>query len=228
MPLKIIGTSHISAESINEIKEEIVTNKPDIVAVELDLGRANALLSQKKSKLGLTEILHIGVKGYLFAKIAQYVQQKLGKMVGIAPGSEMKTALLLAKKNNLEIALIDQPIVITLKKLSKAITFKEKWRFFVDLVKSIFMPKKQLKDFGLDQFNLKKVPGKDVVKKMTNQMKKRYPGVHKALVDDRNRYMVKRLIKLMRKNKEKKILVIVGAGHVEGMEELFLKVDIVK
>src|SRR3989338_11107380 len=110
MELTIIGTSHIAKQSIQEIKKAVHEQNPDIIAVELDSFRASALLEAKKSKLSFTDILHIGIKGFIFAKIGQAVQQKLGKMVGVDPGSEMKTALLLAREKNKIIAFIDQPL----------------------------------------------------------------------------------------------------------------------
>jgi len=223
----IIGTSHIAKQSVNEIKTAVNTWKPDIIAIELDLQRAAALMSEEKSKISLAIVLKIGVKGYLFAKVGQFVQQKLGKMVGVSPGSEMKEAMMLARKEKLEVAFIDQPIQITLKNFSKYLTWKEKFRFFWDMVKGLITPRKQMKEMGLDKFDLTKVPGKEVVKKLVAQMRKRYPNVYKALVSDRNRYMVRNIIKILRKNPDKKILVVIGAGHEEGMEELLLKVDVV-
>jgi len=228
MNLTIIGTSHIAKQSINEIKTAINENKPDIVAVELDLQRASTLMSEERSKISIRDILKIGVKGYLFVKIGQYVQQKLGKMVGIAPGSEMKTALKLAHQNKLQVALIDQPIQITLKNFSKNLTWKEKFRFVGDFFKGIFFRKKQLKELGLDNFDLTKVPEEEVIEKMIGQLKKRYPNLYKTLITDRNKYMVKKLVRLLRSNPDKKILCIVGAGHKKGMEKLLLKVDVVR
>jgi pheromone shutdown-related protein TraB len=225
--VKIIGTSHIAQGSVDEIKAAVTAWKPDIVAIELDLQRASALMAEEKSKVSLAMILKIGVKGYLFAKIGQFVQQKLGKVVGVSPGSEMKAAMELTRKEKLEIAFIDQPIQITLKKFSKYLTWKEKFRFVYDMLKGLLFPKKQIKALGLDQFDLTKVPGKEVIKKMMNMMKKTYPNVYRALVSDRNKYMVKNIVKLLRKNPGKKILVVVGAGHQEGMEKLLLKVEVV-
>jgi len=109
MTIKIIGTSHIAQQSIKEIEQAFASFKPEIVTVELDVGRANSLLSEEKSKINLTAIIQIGVRGYVFAKVGQFVQQKLGKFVGVSPGSEMKVALNLAKKNKIDVALIDQP-----------------------------------------------------------------------------------------------------------------------
>jgi pheromone shutdown-related protein TraB len=227
MNLKIIGTSHIAKQSINEIKKAIKEDHPDIVAVELDLQRASALMSEEKSKVSVRDILKIGVKGYLFVKVGQYVQQKLGKMVGIAPGSEMKTALKLAHQNKLQVALIDQPIQITLKNFSKNLTWKEKFRFVGDFFKGILFRKKQIKELGLDNFDLTTVPQEEVIEKMIGQLKKRYPNLYKTLITDRNKYMVKKLVKLFRENPDKKILCIVGAGHKKGMEKLLLKIDVI-
>ena len=228
MSLTILGTSHIAKQSIDEIKTAILEGQPDIVAVELDIQRATALLQKKKNKVNFSAITQIGVQGFIFVKIGQYLQQKLGKMVGVTPGSEMKTAINLARKQKLEVALIDQPIQITLKKLSKSFTWKEKFRFFLDILKGILQPKKQIKELGLDNFNLTEVPKNELIVKMMKQLKKRYPSLYKTLVADRNKYMVKNLIKLMRQHPDKKILAVVGAGHKEGMEKLLLKVDVVR
>lgn len=228
MGLKIIGTSHIAKQSVNEIKEAIQEGKPDLIALELDTQRAIAIFQKEKTKIGLAQIKMIGVKGYLFAKIGQYVQQKLGKMVRVAPGSEMKTALTLAKQNDIKVALIDQPIQITLKKFSQRLTWKEKFRFLTDAIKGLIFPKKQLQELGLNKFDLRKVPKKEFIIKMMKMLQQRYPSIYKTLVADRNKYMVKKLVKLLREYSDKNILVIVGAGHVEGMNELLLKVDVVK
>ena len=226
--ITLIGTSHISKESVTEIKQFISENKPDIVALELDLQRANALLHEQKNKINLLLIRQIGVKGYIFAKVGQTIQQKLGKMVKMSPGSEMKTALKLAHQNKLQIALIDQPIQITLKNFSKSLTWKEKFRFLGDIFKSIFFPKRAISELGIQNLDLSKVPKSEVIEKLIGQLKKRYPSIHKSLVADRNRYMVKQLIKIKKSYPEKEVLAIVGAGHKKEMQKMLNKVDIVK
>ena len=227
MKLKIIGTSHIAEQSIQEIKNYILAEKPEIIALELDAPRAAALLQGEKRKITLSEISQIGFKGYLFVKLGQYLQQKLGKMVDVAPGSEMKMALELAQREKLQMALIDQPIRTTLKNFSRALSWKEKMRFLGEILLSPFQGKKKLRELGLEEFDLRKVPQEKAVEKMMEQLKKSYPNIYKTLVEDRNKYMVKQLVKIMRNNPQKKILVVVGAGHKKGMEELLQKIDII-
>ena len=123
---------------------------------------------------------------------------------------------------------LDQPIQITLNKFSKTLTWRERGRFVADIFKAIFSRKKQIELLGLGNFDLTKVPASEVIEKMMDHLKERYPNVYKTLVADRNKYMVKQLVKLMRNNPDKKILCVVGAGHKEGMQELLLKVDVVR
>jgi pheromone shutdown protein TraB len=218
--VEIIGTSHIAKESVKEIKDKVSSGNYDIIALELDVQRAHSLLQKEKSKVSLSDILRIGIKGYIFVKLGQYAQQKLGKSVGVMPGDEMKAGLLEAQRMKLQIALVDQPIQITLKRLSKG-------RFLGDIFKGLFRPKKQLEEMGFEQLDLSKVPSDKLILKMMGHLQNRYPSVYKTLVAERNTYMVKQLVRLMRKYPDKKILCVVGAGHKEGMQKSLLKVDVV-
>lgn len=227
MEITIIGTSHIARQSVQEAKRVITEEKPDIVALELDPQRAAALLAKERRKISFKEVFHIGFRGYAFAKIGQAIQQKLGKMVGVAPGSEMKVSLELARKHNLQVALIDQPIAITLRNFSKNLTWKEKGRFVADVLKGFLFPRRQIRQLGIEKFDLQKVPEKQVIQTLIQQLKERYPNVYKTLVEDRNRYMVRKLVLLQKKFPDKKIVAVVGAGHEEGMRELLRKIDVV-
>lgn len=224
MAIKIIGTSHISKHSIKEITDEVSANRPDIIALELDVRRAIALTSKKaNNKIGIKQIMQIGVKGFLFAKIGQYFQEKMGQMVGIKPGSEMKSALLLAHKEKIAVALIDQPIEITLKNFSKTLTWKEKFNFVKDFFKGVFQREKQIKELGLENLDLSKVPEEEMIDKLLSQLNKNYPNIYKSLVSDRNKFMSKALLKLQKDNPSKKILAIVGAGHKKEMVKIIAK-----
>ncbi|MEK6950400.1 MAG: TraB/GumN family protein [Nanoarchaeota archaeon] len=237
MPLHLIGTSHIAPQSIREIRKYLDQEKPDLVAVELDVQRAAALLQEEKRKVSLGQIIHFGIKGYLFAKLGQYLQQKLGKIVGVSPGAEMKAALELAKKQKLPVAFIDQPLAITLQRFSHSLTWKEKGRFVADLFAGLLFPQRQLKKLGLSglgtgkvgphTWDLKKVPEPELLSGLMKELQRRYPNVYRVLVEERNKYMVRQLVNLLRKHPQKNILVVVGAGHKEGMEELLLKVEVV-
>lgn len=205
--LILVGTSHIAEQSILDVEEVISLEKPEVVALELDKARFYGLINKQKGRLKFTDVKYIGLKGYLFAKLGEWVEKKLGSKVGVIPGQEMLRAAEVASKNGCKIALIDQKIEVTLKNFSKEITWKEKFRFFVDIIKGIFSKKQRIK------FDLRKVPDKELINKMLKQVKEKYPNFYKVLVDDRNKYMAKKLVKLM--SNYSKIVVVIGAGHEE-------------
>lgn len=222
--LNIIGTSHIAKQSLDDVERAITKDKPDIVCVELDKRRAYALMHKVKGRrFSLSDIRRIGLKGYLFSLIGAYAEKKLGKYVGVSPGSEMLKAIELSRKNKLKIMLIDQDIEVTLKRFSKEFTWKEKFRILSDIIKALIFRKREI------EFDLTKVPPKKVIKKLINKVKIRYPGLYKVLIEERNEYMASKLAKIISINEDKKVLAIVGAGHEEEMIELIKKkrIDVV-
>ncbi|MDP4012691.1 MAG: TraB/GumN family protein [Candidatus Nanoarchaeia archaeon] len=214
--LILIGTSHISIESIKTVKNKILEIKPKIVALELDQQRFNSLMYKKKRKTKLSDIRKIGLTGYIFNIMGAFAEKKLGKLVGVSPGSEMKEAAKAAFKVKADLALIDQDITITLSKLSKRLSWKEKFYFVWDLIQSAFSSKK------ID-FDLKKVPSKKTINKMTAHVKKHYPSIYLTLIKERNEYMAKALYKLMKTYPGENLIAVVGAGHEEEMIELIKK-----
>ncbi len=218
--LTIIGTSHIARQSLEEVQEAFDKKNPDIIAVELDKKRLYSLMSKEKGKINLYSIRHIGLKGFFFSLIGAWAEKKLGELVGVSPGSEMKKAILLAKKHKKKIAFIDQDIEITLKRFSKALTWKEKGHFIVDIIKAVILRKKEI------DFDLRKVPSKKIIKKLILKVKQRYPNIYKVLIEERNYVMAKNLAKILSSNPDKKILAVVGAGHEEEIIKIIKKFEI--
>lgn len=215
--LTIIGTSHIAKQSLDEVEKAIEEEKPGIIALELDEKRLYALMSSKKEKISFYNIFKVGFKGFLFSLIGAWAEKKLGEYVGVMPGSEMKSAVRLARKSKAKIALIDQDIEVTLKRLSKSLTWREKWNFIADVFKAIVLRKKEV------EFDLRTVPSKKLINKLMDKVKKRYPNIYNVLVKERNDVMAKKLIRLMKSKEGERILAIVGAGHEEEIVKLIKK-----
>ena len=203
--LILIGTSHISIESVKEVRETIESHTPDIIALELDLKRFKKIISNKEEKISLKDI---GKKGFLMNLVGVYIERYLGKKVGTKPGVEMKEAIKLAKKYKIKIALIDQDIQITLQKLRARFTFKEKLNLVKNILKSIFSSKRI-------SFDLNKVPEQKLIKKLTLEIKRDYPSLYKTLIEERDEVMSSGLLKLMQENE--KVVAVVGAGHIPGI-----------
>ncbi len=215
--LTIIGTSHISIESINEIIDFVNNYKPEIIALELDPKRYLALTQGKKHDF--RDIIKVGLKGYLINIIGAYIEKKLGKLVGVKPGSEMLTAINLAKKHNLKIALIDQDILITLKKLTK-ISLKEKFKIIKDIILGLAFKKGEV-----IKVDLTKVPSQELIGKLVKKVKNAYPGVYNILIKERNELMAKALNKITNLNQDSKILAVIGAGHEKEVIRIIRSLD---
>jgi pheromone shutdown-related protein TraB len=211
----LLGTSHIAEQSIKQLKKAVKEQDPDIIAVELDKQRLQALMTNQKPNYSPSMIRHIGLKGYLFALIGGFFQRKMGRMVGIQPGADMKTAAMLAQQHKKQLFLIDRDITVTLRRLSKTITRKEKWRFITDILFGKFKKQPKIK------IDLKNIPESQLIITLLEQLKERYPSFYNVLVEERNHYMARQLIAAAQHNQGKTILAVVGAGHVKGMQEIF-------
>ena len=203
--LTVLGTSHIAKQSIEQVRKAFKTIKPNIVALELDKPRFLALTSKNKI-IPLKKYKGLNFKSFLFNLIGSYIEKNLSKQTGFSPGTEMKTAINLAKKQKIRIELIDQPINITINKLTSQLTKREKLSLLKEILLFPFAKNKI-------EFNLNKVPSEEIINKLIKETKEKYPTVYRILVKERNEYMAKALYKIMNTNPDNKILTVVGAGH---------------
>ena len=215
--IRLIGTSHISPKSRKLVPAVIKKTKPAIVALELDKARLYALLAgpTRPRRPAIKDIRRIGWKGWLFGALGAWVERKLGQRVGVSPGEEMLAAVHAAKDVDARIALIDQPLEITLRRFGKALTWKEKGRLIGDLFAGVAGK-------GV-AWNLEKVPSQKLIAKLLKQVKKRYPSMYRVLVEERNQYMATQLARLTKAFPDKKIIAVVGAGHVRELGQLVKK-----
>ncbi len=214
--LIIIGTSHISIESINEVEKVIREYQPSVVALELDNQRLMALIHGKKEKLSLKDIKNLGIRVFILNLIGAWAEKKIGEIVNVRPGSEMRKAVELCSELNIPIALIDQDVRITLNRLIKRFTWREKFRFLKEIIISPFKKRKIM-------FDLKKVPNRKIIDALIKKVKKDYPSVYLTLIEERNKVMGKHLKRLIGTNRI--VVAVVGAGHEEGIME-YLKENV--
>lgn len=208
--IRIVGTSHIAQQSAREIERVATSFQPDIIAVELDKGRLEALRDRKAGKkeerLPLSMIRRIGLTGYIFAVLGRTLQKKLGNVVRVEPGVDMLAAVEYATKHEKQLSLVDQDIIITMRRLSSEFTFKEKMKVLWDVISAPFS--KQKINIPLDR-----VPDEKMIEQLIGLLKIRYPSLYKVLIEERNIVMARNLDTIVRKNPGKRILLVIGAGH---------------
>ncbi|MFH1174660.1 MAG: TraB/GumN family protein [archaeon] len=205
--ITLLGTSHIAKDSVASINAACAEN-PTIIAVELDAARLYALEHKLDAKPRLAHIKTLGLGGFLFATFGRYLQKKLGNIAGLAPGSDMLTAARFAKQNSKELVLLDKPIEETLRAISH-VSLLEKAKLAKDVLFGMVF-----KQGPVRSIDLSKVPDDALVAELLVVFRKRYPGLGKALLDDRNKHMARTLHQLMHTRPGCTLLAVVGAGHV--------------
>ncbi len=129
--LKIIGTAHVSKESIKEVREAIITNEPDVVAVELDINRYQNMMAEKngeeKQDVNIREVIKGDKLGiFLVSMFLSFLQRRIGDNLGVKPGSEMLAAIETAEEIGARVALIDRDISLTLQRAINKMSITEK------------------------------------------------------------------------------------------------------
>lgn len=208
--LKLIGTAHVSKESIEEVREAIITSQPDVVAVELDLNRYQNMLAerngQEKQNINIREI----IKGdklsiFLVSMFLSYMQRKIGDELGVKPGSEMLAAIDAAEEVGANVALIDRDISLTLKRALNKMSWIEKGKFLYGIIASFFS-KEEIED-------VESIKDGDALTEVMEYFKEMSPKAYDVLVTERDAYMSHRLLEISGEN----VVAVVGAGHKKGI-----------
>jgi len=212
--ITLVGTAHVSKESVKEVKQVIAEVQPDIVAVELDEQRLHALQNEKiwdDTDLG-TVIKEGRTHLFLASLIMSNFQKKIGDEIGVKPGAEMLAAIEYAEKKNYEIALVDRDIHISLKRTINSLGFWEKTKLLTSLVIDTFAA-------DIDEEMIESLKDHDILTEVIEELSKQVPNVKKVLIDERDEYIAQKLLAL----KKKKIVAVVGAGHLTGITKILKK-----
>jgi pheromone shutdown-related protein TraB len=223
----LVGTAHISKESVEEVKKAIKDYKPDVVAVELCKRRHEAIT--KKDKWENTPVTKLLKSNNAYLMLAQTflssIQRRLGKEYGVEPGSEMIAAMDVAKENNIDVALVDRDISITLKRAWRKMGFGEKFKLTWEFLKAILGYEEE----DAEDLDLEKLMDQDVISALMEEFGEIAPSVAEVLIHERDVYIAK---KILDESKKGKVVAVVGAGHIKGikkqLEKKELKTDLKK
>ncbi len=217
--LYLIGTAHISQESIEEVIHVIETENPDTVCVELCASRYESLSSKERwQSMNIFKVIREQKTFLLLANlILASFQKKLGEKLGVQPGKEMLEAIDSAKKINAEVVLADRDIQTTLRKTWRSLPFREKWNVMSQLMMSMFVSEEISKE------DIEKMKTQDVLSEALEIFANQSPMMKRTLIDERDQYLAEKI----RTAPGNKIVAVVGAGHVPGIrKELFKENDL--
>tara|TARA_B100000767_G_C19764447_1_gene536792 strand:+ start:339 stop:1505 length:1167 start_codon:yes stop_codon:yes gene_type:complete len=209
--LRILGTAHVSTASVEAVREQISTYQPDIVAVELCSSRHQALTSNRRlDKEGLLKVVKEGKAPLvLLQSLLAAEQRKMGLDEGQQPGAELLVAVQEAEAADLEVALIDRDIQTTLRRAWKKMRFREKFRILWSLLGE------DDDEEGPEVNEL--LENQDLLSSLMEELRTFSPGAGVVLIDERDSFLAGKISSLQ--TSDKKILAVVGAGHLKGIEK---------
>lgn len=207
--ITIIGTAHVSHDSVQEVARIIDEVNPDRICVELDAGRY-----QSKTEPNGWENLNIRTvlkenKGFLLLAnmaLSSY-QKKLGDQMGVSPGDEIMKAAQLAKERGIPLSLCDRDIQVTFKRAWRLSGWWNKIKLISSLLGAVFSNEK------ISNEEIEKLKQADALQSMLDEMAKELPTVKQVLIDERDRYLATSIYTAPGEH----IVAVVGAGHAPGL-----------
>lgn len=210
----LVGTAHVSRESTTLVREVIERERPDVVCIELDT-RRHAALSQKRrwKALDLRQVIRDQQLAALIANLllASY-QKRLGGALGVDPGSELLEAAAAAEGLGIPVELCDRDIRVTLRRAWTSLSFVQKLRLSSSFLAGAFEAPE------LDEEELRRLRRQDVLSELMEELGRALPGLKRVLIDERDAYLAERI----RSAPGRRVVAVVGAGHVAGMQRALL------
>ena len=181
----LIGTAHVSRDSIDEVRNVILDIKPHCVCVELDEARYASITNKDTwENLDMVKVFREGKGFLLMANLAlSGFQRRMGAELGVKPGEEMITALNTAGELGIPYRLCDREVQITLRRAWNRCSLWSKCKLLASLLAGAFTTEKITRE---EIENLKKHSELDG---MMAELSEYLPSVKDTLIDERDRYL---------------------------------------
>ncbi len=205
--LRILGTAHVSSESVELVRNQIEEWGPDLVAVELCPSRMAALTEPESlDSEDLLKIIKEGRSAMILLQSALAAQQRrMGISSGEKPGAELLAAVNAAEESDIPVEMIDRDVVITLRRAWRKMGMIEKWRILNAL----------LWEEDDEEVSIDEVLGdSDLLSSMMEEAREVAPRAGEVLIDERDAFLAGRIQQIRGKGK---VLAVIGAGHLSGV-----------
>lgn len=207
--LFLVGTAHVSKDSVKEVETIINEENPDRICIELDDGRMKSKSDQKNwETMDIRKVLKEG-KGFLLlanTALASF-QKRMGAKTGANPGDEILGAAKLAKEKDIPLSLCDREIQTTFKRAWAKSSLWNKSKLLATLISAAFSKEEVTEE------ELAELKNEETLEAMLKEVAKELPSVKEVLIDERDRFLA---TKIFTSPGDRKVAVI-GAGHTQGI-----------
>lgn len=207
----LLGTAHVSKASIDAVHAAIDSGQFDAVAVELDEQRHKALTQPDAlAQLDLVKVIREKKVAPFAANLALAAyQRRLAEQLGIEPGAELKAAATEAVARGRSMQLIDRDVGITFRRILQGLRWWDRMKLVGSVVGGLFASEDVSED------DIERLKEGDMLESSFGEFARETPSLYASLIDERDQYMAAKLRE--RTDGAKRVLAVVGAGHLKGM-----------
>lgn len=213
----LVGTAHVSRESVDEVARVIEEESPSRVCVEIDNARYQSIVQGATwSGVNIYQVIREG-KGFLLLGnlVLASFQKRMGVDLGVRPGEEMIESIRIAEERGIPVSLCDRDIQVTLRRAWSKSGFWGKNKMLAALLSSVFTNEK------LTTAEIEALKQKSALESMMQELAGYLPSVKEVLIDERDRYLATRIFETT----EERVVAVVGAGHVPGIVRWIEQLD---
>ncbi len=207
--ITLVGTAHVSQDSVDEVARIIDEVGPDRICVELDAGRYTSKTEpQSWENLDIKSVMKENKGFLLLANMAlSSYQKRLGLQMGVSPGDEIMRAAELAKERDIPLSFCDREIQITFKRAWRLSNAWNKLKLISSLLTAVFSKEE------ISNEEIERLKETNVLQSMLDEMAEELPTVKKVLIDERDQYLASNIFT----SEGSKVVAVVGAGHAPGL-----------
>lgn len=205
----LVGTAHVSRQSVELVKLVIEEEKPDTVCVELCAGRFQTL--RQKDSWQQMDIVKVIREKKAFLLLSNLIlasfQKRIAAKLDIKPGQEMIQAIESAEASGAAIHLADRDVRITLSRTWRQMS----WWARIKLIFQLVLSFGDVDDIGEEE--VERLKQQDMLESILAEVGRSLPTIRKTLIDERDQYLAAKI----RNAPGEKIVAVIGAGHVPGI-----------
>ncbi len=207
----LLGTAHVSKASVDAVHAAIAGGQFDAIAVELDAQRLKALTQPEAlAELDLVKVIREKKVAPFAANLALAAyQRRLAEQMGIEPGAELKAAAVEAQARGLPLQLIDRDVGITFRRILHGLRWWDRMKLITGVGAGL------LSSDEVSEADIERLKEGDMLESSFGEFAQQTPSLFATLIDERDQYMAARL--RQRDDGAKRVLAVVGAGHLKGM-----------
>lgn len=221
----ILGTSHLSRDSVADVERVLRAVQPDNVVVELCRSRAGIMYASSDSSdepllksnmfsLGgskffgaVSRSINLGGQSALALRLLLAVfSSKIASSANRPFGEEFRAARRVSEDIGAQLVLGDRPIEITLERAWKSLTWDQKAKLLISLFRGITS-----KTHTPDEKAA--VSPYELYEKLSTS----YPALLQPLIHERDMFLAWSLKRSKAVNKSRTVVGVVGKGHINGI-----------